>query len=143
VRFAQNVANVEDSDVAVARWLAPRLPPEAVLAINDIGAIKYLLPNRVIDLAGIASPDFRREVFGAVQAGKSWGEALYPAVERRRPDYLVIFPNWYLPLSSDPRFRLLHHLAIPNNITMGGVDIGVYATPWTRYPLKENPRGVQ
>src|SRR6185295_623680 len=36
--YAQNVANVEKSDVAVARWLARRLPPAAVLAVNDIGA---------------------------------------------------------------------------------------------------------
>ncbi|HEY4589204.1 MAG TPA: hypothetical protein VII86_08240, partial [Thermoanaerobaculia bacterium] len=46
--YVQNVANVQESDVAVASWLAAHVPPDAVLAVNDIGAIKYLLPNRIV-----------------------------------------------------------------------------------------------
>ena len=48
--------------MAIARWLAARVPPDAVLAVNDIGAIKYLLPNRIVDLASIATPEIGREV---------------------------------------------------------------------------------
>lgn len=136
-RYVQNVANVEDSDVAIARWLSSRLPPEALLAVNDIGAIKYLLPNRVVDLVGIASPDLRRETAAAARAGTPLAQALFEALERRRPDYLVIFPEWFPELAADPRFRPLHQLVIRDNITMGGDEVVVYATPWTRYPLRE------
>jgi hypothetical protein len=136
-RLAQNVANVEDSDVAVAHWLAPRLDARAVLAVNDIGALKYLLPNRVVDLVGIASPELRREVTRAARAGVPWGRAMLEAVERRRPDYVVIFPSWFPDLAADARFRPVHRLAVPDNVTMGGDEIVVYATPWTRYPLAE------
>jgi arabinofuranosyltransferase len=142
-RYAQNVANVEDSDVAVARWLAPRLPPEAVLAVNDIGAIKYLLPNRIVDLVGIASPELRLETAAAVRAGVPWTEAMLAALEKRRPDYLVIFPEWFPGLAEDPRFRPLHVVTIPDNVTMGGDQLVVYATPWTRYPLREVPQAPQ
>ena len=138
-RYAQNVANVEDSDVAVARWLAPRLPPEALLAVNDIGAVKYLLPNRIVDLVGIASPELRRETAAALRAGTPWAEAMFAALEKRRPDYLVIFPKWFPDLAGDPRFRPLHVLTIPDNATMGGDQLVVYATPWTRFPLREVP----
>ncbi|HYO13630.1 MAG TPA: hypothetical protein VE685_10595, partial [Thermoanaerobaculia bacterium] len=58
--YVRNVANVQDSDVALARWLAPRLDPRAVLAVNDIGALKFFLPNRGVDLASIATPEIRR-----------------------------------------------------------------------------------
>ncbi len=58
-RYAQGVMNVQDSDVKAALWLEGRLRPEAILAVNDIGAIKYILPNRVVDLAGIVSPEVR------------------------------------------------------------------------------------
>ncbi len=136
-RYAQNVANVEDSDVAIARWLGPRLDPRALLAVNDIGALKYLLPNRVVDLVGIASPELRREVAEQTAAGTPWDQAMLASLERRRPDYFVIFPSWFPTLASDPRFPPLYRLAIPNNITMGGDEIVVYATPWTRYPLRE------
>jgi hypothetical protein len=134
--YVQNVANVEASDVAIARWLGPRLPPEASIAVNDIGAIKYFLPNRVIDLASIATPEIGREVGRATAAGVPWSEALFAAMARRRPDYVVVFPSWFPSLARDPRFRPIHGLRIPDNITMGGDEIVVYETPWTRYPLR-------
>ncbi|HEX3554663.1 MAG TPA: hypothetical protein VIA62_15680 [Thermoanaerobaculia bacterium] len=134
--YVQNVANVQESDVAIAQWLAARVPPEAVLAVNDIGAIKYLLPNPIVDLASIATPEIRREVQRAAAAGVPWDDAMVAAVERRRPDYVVIFPSWVRGVARDPRFRPVHHLEIENNVTMGGSEIVVYDTPWTRYPLR-------
>jgi hypothetical protein len=134
--YAQNVANVEESDVAMARWLARRLPARCVLAVNDIGAIKYLLPNRVIDLASIASPEIGREVRRATAAGALWDDALLAAVARRRPDYVVIFPSWFPGLAGDPRFRPVYRLPIRGNITMGDDEIVVYETPWSRQRLR-------
>ena len=136
-RYAQNVANVQDSDVAAARWLAPWLHPDAVLAVNDIGALKFLLPNRVIDLAGIANPEIRREVNRALREHRPWEPVIAEELAKRRPDYLVIFPAWLPTLSQDPRFRPLYIIRIRDNITMGGDEVVVYATPWTRYPLQE------
>ena len=139
--YVQNVANVQESDVAIAQWLAARVPPEAVLAVNDIGAIKYLLPNPIVDLASIATPEIRREVQRATAAGVPWNDAMVAAIERRRPDYVVIFPSWVPGVARDPRFRPVHHLEIPGNVTMGGSEIVVYDTPWTRYPLR--PDGIE
>jgi hypothetical protein len=134
--YVQNVANVEESDVAVARWLAGRLPPQSVLAVNDIGAIKYILPNRVIDLASIATPEIGREVRRSTAAGVPWSEALLAAVVRRRPDYMVVFPSWVPVLARDSRFRAVYRLPIRHNITMGGDEIVVYETPWSRQRLR-------
>jgi hypothetical protein len=134
--YAQSVANVRDSDVAVARWLAPRLHPDAVLAVNDIGAIKFLLPNRIIDLVGIAHPEIRREVARAVRERRPSEPVLAAEITKRQPDYLVIFADRFPTLARDARFRPLHTISIPNNITMAGNEIVVYATPWTRYPLR-------
>jgi hypothetical protein len=58
------------------------------------------------------------------------------AIERRRPDYIAVFPRWVPALDLDPRFRPLYTLPIPGNITMGDDQIVVYATPWTRFPLR-------
>jgi hypothetical protein len=136
-RYDVNVANVEDGDVRAARWLRPRLDPRAVLAVNDIGALKLLLPNRVIDLAGISSPEVLSEVKRDMARGVPVQAARLASVERRQPDYVVIFPTWFPAVASDPRFRLVQLFTVPQNITMGGDQIAVYRTPWTRYPLKE------
>lgn len=134
--YVQNVANVQESDVEIARWLADRVPADAVLAVNDIGAIKYFLPNRIVDLASIATPEIGHEVAQARAAGVPWNDAMLAAVERRHPDYVVIFPTWFPALNRDPRFQPVYTLPIQGNITMGGNEIVVYATPWTRYPLR-------
>jgi hypothetical protein len=136
-RYAQNVANVQASDVRLARWLAPRLPRQAVLAVNDIGAFKYLLPNRVVDLAGIVTPEFPREVRREMIAARvPWEQAVVDAIARRRPDYVVVFPSWVPGLARDPRFRPVYGVRIPGNVTMGGDEVVVYSTAWTRFPLR-------
>jgi hypothetical protein len=137
--YAQNVANVQDSDVRIARWLAPRLPPEAVLAVNDIGAVKFFLPNRVIDLVGIASPEIRLEAAAEMRKGLDFESAMLLAIERRRPDYVIVFPSWFPAVGRDPRFRLVASLEIVNNVTMGDDRLGVWATPWTQHPLRRLP----
>ncbi len=124
-RYAQNLANVHDSDVVAAEWLASRLDPAALLAVVDIGALKYMLPNPVVDLAGIANPEVHELGYR-------------PFLERHRPDYLVIFPDKFRQLLQDgASFELVHTIPIPNNITMGGSAIGIYTTPWTRFPLTD------
>lgn len=134
-RYAQSVANVEDSDVAMGRWLAARLPPEAVLAVNDIGALGYLLPNRLIDLAGIANPELAAYVTGA----EGRGAGIRRFLAERRPDYLVVFPAWFPDLvPPGGPFEPVHGLTIGGNITMGGDQLVVYSTPWTRHLLAES-----
>ncbi len=137
--YSQNVANVQDSDVRIARWLGPRLPPDAVLAVNDIGAVKFLLPNRVIDLVGIANPEIRVEAAAEMKKGLNFESAMLLAIERRRPDYVIVFPSWFPVVGRDPRFRLVASLEIVNNITMGDDRLGVWATPWTQHPLRRLP----
>jgi hypothetical protein len=125
-RYAQGVMNVQDSDVRAARWLDGRVSPDAILAVNDIGAIKYILPNRVVDLAGIISPEVRELNFNGF-------------LDLHEPDYLVVFPRWFPTMTSeDSPFHLEQMFQVPNNITMGGDELGVYSTPWTRYPLRED-----
>jgi hypothetical protein len=135
-RYVQNVVNVHDSDVRAARWLGGRLAPEAVLAVNDIGAFGYFLPNRILDLAGIAHPEARRYRVEAAAAGRPAAEGTLRFLEERRPDYLVIFPQWFPSLLGEGSpFRPLKSFTIDDNITMGGSEIAVLSTPWTSFPL--------
>jgi hypothetical protein len=137
--YARNLADVESSDVSAARWLAPRLPPGALLAVNDIGAFKYLLPNRIVDLAGIANPELRLEVQRRVARGLPWEQAMAAAVASRRPDYVAIFPAWLPHLAAQLALRPVLRLRVAGNKTMGSDELVVYSTPWTRYALRRLP----
>jgi hypothetical protein len=138
---AQNVINVEESDVRLAGWLAPRLDPRALLAVNDIGALKFLLPNRVLDLAGIGNPEaieFYRREMEARRCTRD--EAAVAFLEQRQPDFVAVFSSWFPAVDRAPqRFPPLLRIPIPVNITMGGDELVLYGTPWTRYPLRDVP----
>lgn len=137
-RYLQTLGNVEDSDVAAARWLAPRLPAEASLAVQDIGALKFLLPNEVIDLAGIVTPEVQPILAsGRGQGDTYWEKQLYDYLASRRPDYLVVFPNAYPMLTgSVPGFTEVKRFEVEQNVTMAGPRLAIYSTPWTRVPLR-------
>lgn len=137
-RYLQTLSNVEDSDVAAAHWLAPRLPEEAVLAVQDIGALKFLLPNRVIDLAGIVTPEVQPILAaGRGQGENYWEKRLYDYLAGQRPDYLVVFPKTYPMLTGGiAGFEEVKRFEVEQNVTMAGPRLAIYSTPWTRHTLR-------
>ena len=137
VRYTQTIANVEASDVAAARWLAGRVPPEALLAVQDVGALKYHLLNPVLDLAGIVNPEILPHLKGTGVKGSGaeaeiyWEERLRGFLAERRPAYLIVFPSSYPGLVRSPGFRPLKRFPIPQNVTMAGDELVIFSTPWT------------
>lgn len=138
LRYVQTVANVEDSDVAAALWLRPRLHPEAVLAVQDIGALKFFLPNPVIDLVGIVTPEVVPHLRGSGPDDPVyWEERLARYLAREKPDYLVVFAESYPLLSGRADgFEPVHRISVQGNVTMAGSELVIVATPWNRHPLR-------
>lgn len=142
--YARNVYDVESGDVRMARWLAARLPPEAVVATMDIGALSAILPNPILDLAGIGDPELHDYLRRARRSGRTWQDAVLQFVRDRKPDYLVVFPRWLGPVERPGSpFRRLHTVEVPGNVTLGEDTLSLYATPWTRHPLREVMEGSE
>jgi hypothetical protein len=137
-RYVQNVRDIESGDVRLARWLSPRLPPGAVLAVDDIGALKFMLPNRLLDLAGIVSPRVHEYARKSARATRSFCPGILEFVREERPDYLAIFPRRHACFP-DAEFPRLLEIEVPGNITLGEGTIVLHATPWTRQPLRTPP----
>lgn len=135
-RYAQSVANVEDGDVALAHWVRRHLPPEAVLAVQDVGALGYFTDNRLLDLAGIVTPEIQTAVRRTMSPGDPLGRrGMEGFLAERRPDYLITYPAWYPEIAGDrDRFPVLHAIAVADNIALAGDLLVVRATPWTRHP---------
>lgn len=139
-RYLQTLANVEDSDIAAARWLAGRLPPEALLAVQDIGALKYHLPNPIVDLTGIVEPEISPYLEGSGPDDPVyWEERLHRYLSERRPDYLVVFPRSYPWLTGRAAgFTRVQGFEVRHNVTMAGDELVIFSTPWTRHRLRES-----
>jgi arabinofuranosyltransferase len=95
----------------------------------------------VLDLQGLVTPeilarrDMRRRLDGTAP------RAVFEFIARRRPDYLVIFPQWYpeLDLQRD-LFTPVHHVLLKENITNGSPLMVVYRTVWVDEPAGKSER---
>lgn len=88
---AHDVYWIESEMVETAKWVQENLPPDALLAVHDIGALGYYVPNPIIDLAGLITPDvvpfIRNE------------ERLEEYLAETSSDYLIVFRSDYPTLT--------------------------------------------
>jgi hypothetical protein len=117
IATAANTAGAESSinrmQVALGKWLARNTPPQAVIACNDVGAIGYFAKRRVLDLLGLVTPEVvlyrnrqpvKREYLGAMEF-----------VQDKKPDYLVIFPDWFPNARTAKFLQPVHVVDLPDN----------------------------
>jgi hypothetical protein len=85
--YANDVAVIESEMVVTAKWAATNLPPDALIAAHDIGALGYFDNHKLIDLAGLVSP----EVIPFIRDEPKLAEYL----NQQGADYLIAFPDFY------------------------------------------------
>jgi hypothetical protein len=85
--YARDVGFIQTEMVAAARWVAQNTDEQALIAAHDIGALGYYGQRRLVDLAGLVTP----EVIPILRDE----EALQRYLDEQGADYLVTFPGWY------------------------------------------------
>ncbi len=90
--YDQDVRYIESEMVDTAKWAAHNLPENSLLAVHDIGAMGYYGNHRLVDLAGLVSPEVISFIRDDAQI------TLY--LNSRKVEYLVVFPDWYPSLVS-------------------------------------------
>jgi hypothetical protein len=91
-RFATDARVITKLNVEVGEWLADQTPADAIVAVNDAGAIRYFGHRTTIDLLGLNSSDvaFQRVAPATLVASIDYA-AVYPVMVRRFP-WLRPFP---------------------------------------------------
>ena len=119
-KYAQDVAVIESEMVVTAKWVSVNVPPEALVAAHDIGALGYFGNHNLVDLAGLVSP----QVIPFIRDEKRIADYL----DERGVSYLVTFPDWYSSLTAGltPVFTT----GAPYAPSLGGTNMTVYE--WTR-----------
>ncbi|MFN8412441.1 MAG: hypothetical protein U0Z26_08635 [Anaerolineales bacterium] len=76
--YSKDVAVIESEMVVTAKWAAANLPSNALIAAHDIGALGYFDTHKLIDLAGLVSPEVipfirnRARTWKLSQSTRSW-----------------------------------------------------------------------
>lgn len=89
--YGDDVGLIESEMVVTAKWVAVNLPPDAIIAAHDIGALGYFDDHELIDLAGLVSPKvipFMRDE-----------SRLAVFLDQHHADYLIAFPAFYPKLT--------------------------------------------
>ena len=124
--YGWGVQNINGMQVHLGRWVRGHTPPDAVLAVNDLGALSYFGERRVLDLMGLATP-------AILPSRREGPAAIARFVETRCPDYLVIFPEWFPELAARADwFRPLARVRLAHNLVAGAAEMVVYETVWNR-----------
>lgn len=100
--LANNAQEILEVDVAIAEWLRANTPPEALIAVDDIGAIGYLSERRLFDLNGLISPEMWPLIRSGLRGRPFNEESARFLSTTVRPDYLVVFPEWHWELATNP-----------------------------------------
>jgi hypothetical protein len=88
MRYARAGAAIRDSDVSYAAWIKGNLPPDAVVAVKDVGAVAYLSGHHIVDLLGLGTN-------GLAEPSNNGIGSLYEALRHlppgQRPDYFAAY----------------------------------------------------
>lgn len=120
--YGRDVAVIESEMVATALWTAENTEPDALIAAHDIGALGYFSDRKLVDLAGLVSP----EVIPFIRDE----ERLAAYLDVQQADYLITFPDWYPLLVRGG--RLIYTTGAPFSPALGGENMAVYA--WQGLP---------
>jgi len=125
LQYAYNVKNINEMQVRIGKWINENTDKNAVIAANDIGAIAFFGNRRIIDTVGLVTP----EIIPYLRKGPDRQKGLLEYLELKRPDYLVIFPNWYPMIAArSDLFEKVYSVRLKDNITAGGREMVVYRT---------------
>ncbi len=120
--YALDVRFIESFQVATARWLSVNTAADVVVATHDIGAIGYFSGRRVLDSAGLVTP----QVLPMLRDQPR----LLAYLRAQRVAYVVQFPIWYPLISRDLADREVFRVHDDEITARGGDDFVVYRTGW-------------
>lgn len=116
--YLADVRIIDSEMVDVARWLDANTPPDALIAVHDIGAVGYFTRRPLLDLAGLVSPE-------VVPFIRDEGR-LYEYIKARGASYLVTFPSWYPQMTTRPDVVKVYQTGAPWAVLAGGDNMAVY-----------------
>ncbi len=125
-------SHIQEQQVAVGKWIKENLPPDARVAINDAGAMRYYGGHPTVDLVGLTTNGLAlpyRNGMGSLY------EALEDMPEEKRPDYFSVYPGWISGLEASrvigeeiERFTMSSRPEVAGIV--GGDTVVVYKANW-------------
>ena len=115
--YGWSVENINNQQVTMAKWAAQNIPAGEKIAVNDVGAVGYFSNHYIVDLLGLVGDTSQRPDRFAITVDDLLKEDIR---------YLIIYPEWFPNLVTDPRLTKLAGFAVILPTTAGGREAVVY-----------------
>ncbi len=135
-----NVGYVVAQPLQMARWLAANTPPDARIAVHDVGMMRYMGGRTTIDIVGLTTPD-------AASYWRNGPGSIGQFIEKERPDYIASYGIGhgmglgYLQATQMYGTTLASYtvnLDPNNNVALAAPTDGIYKPDWTAADRAKN-----
>lgn len=127
IALGKNTDNINEQQVYLAGWVKDNVSRDETIALNDIGAITYISKNKVVDMAGLITPDVLR------YRNYQWKDnldSLNLLLKRNNVRYLIIYDHWFKEYLQEygKDLTIITSAILENNTICGGKEMKVYKT---------------
>ena len=139
--YRLNVSYLNAQQIPMARWLQANTPDDAVIAVHDVGLMRYLGQRTTVDMVGLTTP-------GAAASWRNGPGALAEFLTRYqpRPDYVAAYTDAlglsYLADTGLYGDLLVDFPVTPSdryNVALAGAYQGVWQIDWSHARAPTRP----
>jgi hypothetical protein len=124
--YGMNSKNIYEQQIRMARIIDSILPEDALVGINDAGAIPYFSGRRTFDVLGLATE-------GQSRWFRSGPGTLYERFENlgdhERPGWFAIYPDWFF--YEEIFTRKVVSIRLKDNTICGAAEKALFKADWS------------
>ena len=128
--YGLNATNIYEQQVIMGKYIDENLPKDAIIGINDAGAIKYYSNRFVYDIFGLCTTRFTK-------TSRTGQATIYEQIASlpldKRPNYFAIYRSWFSFLVASGIFDEIHKITLSNNTICGDTTKYLYHMDWNKY----------
>jgi hypothetical protein len=131
VALGKNTDNINSQQVKLANWVKDNVDINETLALNDVGAITFINKYRIIDMAGLITPEILN------YRKYNWDDNLDSInylLKKNNVSYIIIYDGWfekYLDRYGNT-LTYITSAVLEDNTICGGIEMKVYKTNFNR-----------
>ena len=138
--LASSASAIDRQQVTLGRWASTALERDAVIGVNDTGAISYFSERKTFDIVGLTTPgEARYWVAGAGSRFEHY-EHLWRTARERLPTQFIVYPHWLgcEPILGDELYRA----TVLDQTILGGASMLAYDARYDALGSGELPSGA-
>lgn len=133
---AWSASGIDRQQVALGRWAAGNLPPDARIGLNDTGAIAYFGGRHTFDIVGLTTDGEARYYVAGPGSRLEHYERMGAAA---LPTHFIVYPDWIgMPMVlGEPLNQAT--VSDAGRTILGGETMVAYVADWSKLGTGEHP----